>query len=236
MYQVKLEKFEGPLDLLLQLIEKEEVDVCEISLAAVASQFLDYLKQIEKIDPTHLADFLVVAATLILIKSRALLPYLSLPEEEENIEELKNKLLNYQKLKEIARILKIAALNKEISFSQAPYWEIKTTFYPPENFKMEELYLFAKKLITDYPFERKLSKRQIKKVILLEQKINDLRLHIEQYLKTNLSALVKNKNSKLEIILTFLAILQLTKENFIILKQERSFSEIEIEKINNPQS
>jgi len=230
MYTVKLEKFEGPLDLLLQLIEKEELNICEISLATVASQFLDYLKQIEEIDPIHLADFLVVAATLILIKSKALLPYLSLPQENE-INELKNKLLNYQKFKEVVKIFKIAASNKKISFSQDPYWEIKTIFYPPQNLKTKTLYLFAKRLIINYPFEQKLNKKQIKKVILLEEKINDLRSHIEKYLTTNLSALVKNRNSKLEIILTFLALLQLAKENFIVLKQKTFFAEIEINKL-----
>lgn len=232
MYVVKLEKFEGPLDLLLQLIEKEKLDICDISLAHVTSQFLDYLKQIQKTEPNYLADFLVIAATLILIKSKALLPYLSLSDDEEkSVEDLKNKLINYQKLKEVVGVLKSAIRNNNISFSQEPYWEIKITFYPPENLNIKDIYLTAKKLVSEYPFEEKLKKKQIKKVVLLEQKINDLRSHIEKFLKSNLSDLIKNKDSKLEIILTFLAVLQLIKENFIIVKQEYLFAEIEIEKV-----
>lgn len=233
MYTVKLEKFEGPLDLLLQLIEKEKLDICEISLAHITSQFLDYLKQIQKTNPVYLADFLIIAATLILIKSRALLPYLTLTnEEQENVEDLKNKLINYQKLKEAVDILKSAIKNNNISFSQEFYWETKIAFYPPSNLNLKDLYLSAKKLVSEYPLEERLKKKQIKKIILLEQKINDLRFQIEKFLKLNLSDLIKNKKSKLEIILTFLAILQLTKESFIFVKQRYLFSEIEIEKVN----
>lgn len=232
MYNVKIEKFEGPLDLLLQLIEKEKLDICEISLAHITSQFLDYLKQIQKTHPAQLADFLIIAATLILIKSKALLPYLRLSDEEQkDVEEFKNKLINYQKLKEAVNFLKSLMKNNNISFSQEPYWEIKITFYPPSNFNLENLYLLAKKLISEYPFEEKLKKKQIKKVVLLEQKINELRLNIEKYLKLNFSNLIKNKNSKLDIILTFLSILQLVKENFIIVKQEYLFGEIKIKKL-----
>lgn len=234
MYIIKLENFEGPLDLLLKLIEKEKLDICEISLAQVTSQFLDYFKKTKKIKPGYLADFLVVASTLILIKSKALLPQLNLTEEEEtDIEELKSKLRNYQKLKEIVKILKPSFKNKNVFFSQRPLWQIKTTFYPPENLKIENLYFVARKIVSDYPFKEELEKKQIKKIVLLENKIMELRSCIEKYLEISLFNLVKDKNSKIELTITFLAVLHLIKDNFIVAKQRYLFGEIEIKKVDS---
>ncbi|MDR3559569.1 MAG: segregation/condensation protein A, partial [Candidatus Pacebacteria bacterium] len=76
MYRIKLDKFEGPLELLLELIEKDKMDVTELSLAKVADEYLEYIKNNESINLAHLAEFLSVASKLILIKSRALLPML----------------------------------------------------------------------------------------------------------------------------------------------------------------
>jgi len=93
MYRVELKEFQGPLDLLLQFTEENKLDITEISLAKITDQYLSYLKQIQNISLESLADFLVIASRLILIKSRMLLPELELtPEEEEDIETLKQRL------------------------------------------------------------------------------------------------------------------------------------------------
>ncbi|MGC9335865.1 MAG: segregation and condensation protein A, partial [Anaerolineae bacterium] len=107
-YQVTLPVFEGPLDLLLHLIERQELDITQVSLAQVTNQYLDHLARIEERDPDRLADFLVVAAKLLLIKSRALLPQPSAPPEpdEEDIgEDLIRQLIEYKKFKEVAQWL-----------------------------------------------------------------------------------------------------------------------------------
>src|SRR3989344_3794745 len=106
-YIMKQEKFEGPMELLLELIEKEKLSISEISLAKVADEYISYVKGLEKIDPEELAEFLVVAAHLMLIKSRSLLPQLKLTEEEEgSIEELEKRLKEYQRLRQLAGELK----------------------------------------------------------------------------------------------------------------------------------
>ena len=84
--EIKIENFEGPLDLLLQLIEQEELDITQVSLSAVAEQFISYLETIEKKEPEMLADFLLIAAKLLYIKSRALLPELEMELEEDSID------------------------------------------------------------------------------------------------------------------------------------------------------
>ena len=107
MLQTKTKNFEGPLDLLLSLIEQRQLDITTIALAEVTEQFLDYLKQLEKIDPTVLADYLSIAAKLLVIKSKAILPTLQVePEEEDAAIDLEAKLLLYKQFKEVAKYLK----------------------------------------------------------------------------------------------------------------------------------
>ena len=105
-YNIKLEQFEGPLDLLLQLTEQEKLDITRVSLAQIADQYLEYISNAKNITLAHLADFLSVASKLILIKSKALLPLLQFTEEEEEeIKDLEHQLAEYKKFKEAAQKL-----------------------------------------------------------------------------------------------------------------------------------
>ena len=107
MLQTKVHQFEGPLDLLLSLIEQRQLDITTIALAEVTEQFLAVLKQLEKIDPTVLADYLSIAAKLLVIKSKAILPTLELePEEEDAGFDLEGRLILYKQFKEAAKYLK----------------------------------------------------------------------------------------------------------------------------------
>ena len=119
-YKNKEQLFEGPLDLLLDLIEKEKLDITDIALAQVADQFISYLEgSKEDITPGYLSSFILVAGKLILIKSKAILPMLELEkEEEEDIEELKLRLREYQRFKEISKEIKRLAERKEMFFEE----------------------------------------------------------------------------------------------------------------------
>ena len=116
-YTVRLQQFEGPLDLLLELIEKEKLDITEISLASVAEQYLEYLNNLQNISPGVLVNFLTVASKLILIKSRSILPTLEISEEEEEeIQDLKKQLEEYKKFKDASKIIgKIVEKNEKIT-------------------------------------------------------------------------------------------------------------------------
>ena len=113
----KIDKFEGPLALLLQLIEKEELDITEISLAKIADQYIEYIRSCKGIGPEELADFLVVAAKLLLIKSRALLPFLK-GEAEEEIEEFEHQLRMYKEFLEAAKKIEAIIGKKRFSFAR----------------------------------------------------------------------------------------------------------------------
>src|ERR1700704_4352389 len=108
MDNIKLKQFEGPLDLLLSLIEDQKLSITEIALAQVTEQFLQYIRQLEHIDPTVLADYLSIAAKLLVIKSKAILPTLEVePEEEDAGHDLEGRLLLCKQFKEVTKYLKL---------------------------------------------------------------------------------------------------------------------------------
>src|SRR3989344_8534040 len=116
---IKIEQFEGPLDLLLNLIEEQKLDITTVSLAKVTEQFLNYVKGLQEKDPTHLASFLVIAAKLLVIKSKALLPNLEIDMElEEEAADLTVQLLLYKKFKEVGRFLKRMDLTRHQTWSR----------------------------------------------------------------------------------------------------------------------
>jgi segregation and condensation protein A len=118
-YQVKLDTFQGPLDLLLYLVKRDEIDIRDIPIAKVAEQFIDYLRVIEVLDVDAAGDFLVVAATLMEIKSRMLLPRGELPvEEDDPREDLVRQLMEYKKYKEAAALLEAQADRQQTRFAR----------------------------------------------------------------------------------------------------------------------
>src|SRR3989338_572757 len=139
MYKTKVAQFEGPLDLLLSLIEQRQLDITTIALAEVTEQFLQYLKQLQSIDPTALADYLSIAAKLLVIKSKAILPTLELETEEEDAGfDLESRLLLYKQYKEAAKSLKDLDNRRKQSFSRSITFEQKISFYPDPDIKTKE--------------------------------------------------------------------------------------------------
>lgn len=226
-YEVKMEQFSGPLDLLLQLIEAERLDITKVSLAKVADQYLNYINSATQINPEEMADFLVVAAQLILIKSRALLPNIELEEEGD----LEIQLKLYKEF--LAASKKIEELIKKKRFSHSREklpLEIAPTFNPPKKLttkKMSEIFKFV--LARIEPLVN-LPERVIKKVISLEEKIDHIRRLISDKIKTTFEEITIGRD-KLEIIISFLALLELVKQRTIVLEQKGLFSDITIKKI-----
>jgi segregation and condensation protein A len=128
MLQTKVQQFEGPLDLLLSLIEARQLDITQIALAEVTEQFLQYLKHLEKIDPTTLADYLSIAAKLLVIKSKAILPTLEVEAEDDDAGfDLESRLLLYKQFKEAAKYLKKLDNKRKQSFLRSITFEEKIT-------------------------------------------------------------------------------------------------------------
>ena len=229
MYQVSTQQFTGPLDLLLQLVEKKNLAITELSLAQVTQEYVAFLNEQEEINPEDLADFLVIASTLLLIKSRSLLPSLVLaPEEETEIMDLETRLKIYKLYKEAGGKIK-EMFKKEIYVLNRPSWKnIEPKFSPPSNCSLESLNLDFLKILKEIQIEKAqpLAEKKIQKIASLEERIKELIQKITSGKMFRLLDLTKEKQNKIDLILTFLAALHLAKQKIIKIKQKDNFGEI----------
>ena len=231
------DKFSGPLGLLLDLIQNEKLDITEVSLAKIADEYLKYIRKLSDsdIDPEELADFLVLAAKLLYIKSKALLPYLSKGEEDEELTELTEQLKIYQEFREASLELKkiiakgnylfLPPLNK----SRRQFSEEKI-FSPPA--KLNDSLLQEKFLEIIQRLEKrqeeKLPEKSLEPKINIEEKILELRKELSKKIRINFSKILAKSESKTEVVVSFLALLELIKQRELIFEQDDLFSEISI--------
>ncbi|NOQ68078.1 hypothetical protein GQ568_01395 [Patescibacteria group bacterium] len=222
--------FEGPLDLLLELIEKEKLDITDIALAQVADQFINYLENSrEDITLEHLSSFLLVAGKLILIKSKAILPMLELEkEEEEDIEELKARLREYQKFKEISKKIKALAVRKEMFFSKQSYSGMRTVFCPPKNIRASDLREVMENVLNKLPEVENLAKRTMKDIVSIKDRIEHIKENLAKRIEMTFEEAAVGTKNKIEVIITFLAMLELVRKSMVIVEQSDMFGEIRI--------
>lgn len=231
MHIVKQEKFEGPLDLLLELISKEKLSISDISLAKIADEFIQYVKALADIDKEELAEFLVVASQLILIKSRMILPGLASSEEEtESIAELEWRLEEYKTIKEISKEIQGMFGKKRHIFAREFFAGMKPVYYPPKTVTVELLGKIFAEVLNAIPKIEKLVEEKIKRIISLEAKIKELQSMLSGKIARAFSELVGKGKDKIETIVSFLAMLELVKQKFISVEQKKQFGEIIIQK------
>lgn len=231
--QIKIAKFEGPLDLLLRLIEEQKLEITTISLAEVTGQFLQYMRTQSHLAPHELANWMAVAAKLLVIKSKALLPTLSLSaEEEQEATNLTWQLYQYKLHKEAAKYLRKLENRSFYGFSRHASFDEKITFYPDAGINTSVLrdclrYL-AKTLaeITAFP------KKILEEVVSISEKIDHLQTVLAEKIELKLKDLLQAAKSKTEIIVTFLALLELVKQKILTTEQKAIFADITIKKIN----
>ncbi len=232
--QVNITQFNGPLDLLLQLIEQQQMDITKVSIAAVTEQFLQHIKTLEKVDPTSLADYLSIAAKLLVIKSKAILPTLQLDKEEEEIAiDLEQKLLLYRKFKEAAKYIKGLDNKRKQSFTREASFEEKINFYPDPEVTTDRLRDSILVILNSLEEINNLPKATVKEAISIQDKIASLQDLLTEKIQTKMSDLIANAKDKTEVIVTFLALLELIKQRILIVDQEQIFSEIIIKKNEN---
>lgn len=231
MINLKLEKFEGPFDLLYHLIEENEIDIYDIPIAIITQQYLEY---IENADMNDMSEFLVMAAKLLQIKSKMLLP-IEEEESEDPREDLVKKLIEYKKIKQTVKFLE----EKETEAQLRIYKE--NTYEPDEEKKesmdevledinMENLYKTFKNLVVRNE-ERKDKLRadfgEIKKdIYTLKDQIKYLESRIKKEDKFTFSSLFRDDFSKIKAVVTFLAMLELIKNKIIEAKQTENFKDI----------
>lgn len=233
-FEIRQEKFEGPLELLVELIESEKVSISEISLARVTDDYVHYVKSLGKIDPETLAEFLVVAAQLMLVKSRSLLPGLELSEEdEESIGELEKRLEEYRTYHNIAKKLKELEKDGRRIMTREHYQGMEPIFYPPPSLTREVLAHAFTVFLASLPKIEKIAKDTIRRIVSLEERINHIRTYIESAVEKSFSELTKNASEKIDVIISFLAILELTKQKCIELDQNDLFGDIVMKRKEN---
>ena len=231
-YEVKLAVFEGPLDLLLHLIEREELDITKVSLAQVTDQYLEYISLLEELNAEILADFLVIAAKLLLIKSEMLLPRPPRPsdeEEEEDIgDQLARQLIEYKKFKEAALELRQReekGLRTYVRVAPPPKLERPLDL---GDVSLADLAEAVRRALDVRPPASSVSEMVAPITVTVAEKRALIEEALKRQRRVSFSRLLAQSASRLEIIVTFLAVLELIKMNGIEVQQERLFGEIVI--------
>jgi len=230
MHRIKVEKFEGPLDLLLQLIEQQELDICEVALSQVTEQYIQYLNESKELAVEELADFLSVAARLLLIKSKALMPYLTW-ETEEEYDDLEKQLKIYREYLEASRMIRKMILKKRFTYAREKMPQIVNEgFNPPKNVTVVKLQKVFVSILKDLEPLTRVTKEVIRKTINIQEKIQRIRNLISKEASLNFERIIKESKSKTEVIVNFLAILELVKQRTVVVKQGGMFDSMIIEK------
>lgn len=239
---VKLEVFEGPLDLLLHLIEKNKIDIYDIPIVIVTEQYLEYIKQMETEDMNIMSEFLVMAATLLDIKCRMLLPkeVNEEGEEEDPRAELVQKLLEYKMYKFMSFELRDRQVDAAKSWYKKPMLpkEVEDYRYPIDYeellgdinlAKLHEIFKTVMRRQEDKidPIRSTFGKIE-KDEINLEEKQSFIEEYVKNHKRFSFRGLLEKQGSKMEIIVTFLAILEMMKRGMISIEQEGAFSDIMI--------
>jgi segregation and condensation protein A len=238
-YKIKLQLFEGPLDLLLYLVRKDHLNIYDIPIAQVTQQYMDYLELMKILDLNVAGEFLVMAATLIQIKSKMLLP---VPEEEQPPQEddpraeLIKQLLEYERFKEIALELRQKETDQQDIFKRPRTFDRDVPEGPPsaqyfESSIFDLISAFSRALKDT---SRDLFYSVIKDEFTVEEKVHDILHDLLIRPAIGLSELFERARDKVEMIVTFLAVLELVKMKEIVCRQQARFGPIEvIRNVNN---
>lgn len=240
VYKIKTANFEGPFGLLLNLVEERKLFINEISLAEVTEDYLKYVNNLGGLSPAEISSFIVVAATLILIKSKSLLPNLNLTlEEEGDIRNLENRLKLFELYSRLGANVK-EMFGKKIIFQPLERKKETLVFLPDDQITKESMMIFARDVLGKIPKKVFLPEVEVKKAISIEEMINKLTDRIQNSLKLNFkdftcrpvgrSGQPITREEKVTMIVGFLAMLELVRQGLLSAVQESNFEDIIIEK------
>lgn len=233
MFNVKLENFEGPLDLLLYFIKRDKIDIYDIPIAKITSEYIDVINSAKKLDVSIAGEFLFMASLLLRLKTRMLLPRHH-DEEGLDIEDprisLVDQLLQYKNFKNIAHQLKgIHQDNKDLFYRPNDKIPFQKRLNPADFLKEVSLFDISKifqTAIDNAPNDNSFT--IVKETISLQEQKQFIVSNFKSKKIISLASLIKKLESKLEIIVTFLAVLDMIKESELICKQKNTFEDIEI--------
>lgn len=229
-FVIKHEQFEGPLDLLLSLIEKRKLFVNDISLSKVTDDYVSYL-QGNSFTMADASSFILIASTLLLIKSKSLLPALTLTDEEEkDVTDLHLRLALYEIYRKAGAKIR-ALFGKNILFARNRPRITDPVFSPDVSMTMKNLHGAVLHVLNALPKKEKLPEIKVKKIMSLEEMIDSLSARIQSSLRMSFKDFSKTKE-KVEVIVSFLALLELVKNGVIQAEQHENFSDIQLESNN----
>lgn len=219
-----MEQFEGPLDLLLSMIEQEKLDITKVSLAKVADEFVEHVKTAE-LPPEEVADFLLVASKLLLIKSQALFPNLQVEDEGPSLEQQLKLLKLYH---DASRTIERMIAKKQFVYFREKM-PVERVFRAPQKVGAATLHeMFISVIKALEPLVR-IPKKIVLKAISIQERIQKLRDFILTKLTASFKNFVGTSRDKTELIVSFLALLELCKQRVVEVKQDRLFQDIWIE-------
>lgn len=233
-YKVKLEIFEGPLDLLLYLIKRDEIDIYEISIERITSQYLEYLQAFQELNIDIAGEFIVMAANLIYLKSRSLLPVDQQPPDEDAVEDdprwdLIRQLIEYKKFKEAAAQLQMRALEQERIFARTGVAPGTLSLAP---LPLGEVGIFQLINALQTVIKRVEAREDLREIFgehfTVSEKIDSILRHVSGGVALKFSELFAGLASRVEIVVTFLALLELIRLKQVRVTQMNPFDEIEI--------
>jgi len=227
----KLEQFEGPLDLLIQMIEQEKLDISELSLATIAEQFVHHIENNpQQINGHELADFLVVATQLLLLKSRLLVPNVDI-DDDLNPQSLETQLKLYRRFVDAAKALQTRIDAKLFLYPRTGQTVlIQPAFRPPEGVKPADMLQAMQAVIDRLKPIVILPESVMEKTVTLHEKMIQIQDILKQAKGLSFRRVLTDARSKTEKIVSFLALLELVKQQEVMAKQTSAFDDIIIEK------
>jgi segregation and condensation protein A len=229
-FTIKTHAFEGPLDILLDLIEKKKLFINDISLAKVTDDFIAHIRKYETMPMGESAHFILIASTLLLIKSKSLLPELSLTEEEKgDIQDLEARLHIYKRIKQASSHIQNMFGARRI-FAPANTRPVQPVFTPDPSFTSAKALSLLKDILHRLPKKENLPKHIVDKVVSLEDMIGTLTTRITSHLRMSFKEFTKeHRGHRVNTIVSFLAMLELVKEGVLHVSQEKDFGDIVME-------
>lgn len=232
-YEVKINEFEGPLDLLLHLIKKSNIDIYDISLEEITNQYMDYIHEMEELNLDIASEYLVMASDLLEYKSRSLLPKKEEEKDEEDPkEELIKKLVDYKKYKEITEAFKELENVRSEVYTKIPsdISEYEEKVNNVGELSMEDLLNAFKKFIDRKKFEKPLNTKITTKELSVSDRIIKIRELLKDKKELSFESLF-DRYDKDYIVVTFLSVLEMSKNSEIKIIQENNFDNIIIKEV-----
>lgn len=232
-FRVKMGDFEGPLDLLLTLIEERKMHISDVSLANVADDFIGFVRDQSAFPAEQAASFILTAATLLLLKSKALLPVLSLTDdEEEDIKDLEHRLSLYKVFRDISRVL--GKLEGRIFFGGQKK-DLEPLFSPAPDMNPQALHDSLQEVLRHAPTPaEKKPEAVVAPVLSLEEMMTRLGERVEKALATTFNEFVGSPEDKREVVVGFLAVLELVKRGMLLAEQLNQYGDIQLEYAAKP--